>query len=161
MTRGGVTANSSATVYENALKSAENISSSALRNLENDNISSHIPQWILQKNGVEVRGHTYSVERETDKAILVNNNAGMYGGRDKKFWVPKSQLQPVEKTRKEILEKTANQIISQKYTSYLKQLASTNNVKLGNVSSWDKITAKLKKMGVTVMSRDEYKLSKD
>lgn len=155
------TKNHRVTVYENALKSAESVSALELKSLETGNIAANIPGWILERNGIYGHAHSFAVERETDKAILVNDNKSRYGGQDTKFWVPKSQLQSVEKTRQEILEKTANQIVSQKYTNYLKHLASANNVKLGNISSWDKITARLKKKGVAVMSRDGFKFSKD
>lgn len=148
------------TVYENALKAAENVYSVELSNVGGGNISDQIPQWILDKNGIAVRSGFFKIKHETEKAILVSTNSSFFGGVDETFWVPKSQLQSAEKTRQDILTNGANKIVSQQYTNYLKQLASSNGVKLGNTSSWEKITAKLQKSGVAVKSRDEFKKSK-
>lgn len=148
------------TVYENALKSAESVFSVHLSNVDGEGISGQIPQWILDKNGITVRSRAFAVVHETEKAVLVSTRGSWFGGVDEEFWVPKSQLQSAEKTRQEILVSGANKIVSQQYTNYLNQLASSNGVKIGNISSWEKITAKLQKSGVAVKSRDEFKNSK-
>ncbi len=161
--RGGSSASAKAqaggTVYESALRSARSVAAAEINNLHGG-ISDQIPQWILDRESRGIR-RDFVVKRETEKAILVSSAGDMAKGiRDTSFWVPKSQLQSVEKTKQEILERAANKIVSMKYSNYLKDTAAGAGVKVGNLGSWEKITAKLRSNGVAVMSRDEFKDSK-
>lgn len=128
--------------------------------LNPNGIGAQIPQWIINRESDGLRKN-FQVKRETEKAILVSSSGDASKGiRNTEFWVPKSQLQSVEKTKQEIWEKHANRAVSEKYTAYLNTTAESAGVKVGNLSSWDKITAKLQKSGVAVMTRDEFKNSK-
>lgn len=128
--------------------------------LDPKGIGAQIPQWIINRESDGLRKN-FQVKRETEKAILVSSSGDVYKGiRNTEFWVPKSQLQSVEKTKQEIWEKHANRAVSEKYSTYLNSTAASAGVKVGNLSSWEKITAKLQKSGVAVMTRDEFKNSK-
>lgn len=163
--RGSSSASSggSTTVIDNARKSA--LSSAKVKSLDKlaDNaVAARIPQWILDRETDGIRGSRLSIIRETEKAVLVTNHGKDYGAsRDKEFWVPKSQLKSKAEIKKETIESEAKRIVSQKYGNYLKSLASSSGVKVGSLGSWDKITEKLKKSGVSVMTRDEYQKSKE
>lgn len=164
--RGASSASSgggSATVIDNARKSALNSAKvKSLDKLADNSVAARIPQWILDRETDGIRGSRLSIIKETEKAVLVTNHGKDYGApRDKQFWVPKSQLKSKAEIKKEAIEGEAKRIVSQKYGNYLKSLASSSGVKVGNLSSWDKITEKLKKSGVSVMTRDEYQKSKE
>lgn len=161
--RGASSASSGGTVYDKALKASKGDAEMMIERMGSGGIAEQIPQWIIDKDTrSRIRTSEMSVIRETEKALLVSDHAQMFGfSRADEFWVPKSQLQSAAKTKQEIYDKAANRVVSQMYTSYLEKTAAENNVKIGNLgSSWDKITAKLQKKGLTVMSREEYKNSK-
>ena len=153
----------SATVIDNARKAA--LSSVKVKNIDklaDSAVAARIPQWILDRETDGIRGSRLSIIRETEKAVLVTNHGKDFGAsRNKEFWVPKSQLKSKAEIRKEAIDGEARRIVSQKYSNYLKSLASSSGVKVGNLSSWGKITEKLKKSGVSVLSRDEYQKSRE
>ena len=155
--------NKSLTIYEQALKSTKAEADAIMERagIGKGGISENIPQWILDRENNGTRSREMSIERETEKAVLVNTNNSLYGNpQDTKFWVPKSQLQSVEKTKQEIKDKAANSLVSQKYSNYLKKLAQSNGIKIGNTSSWSKITDKLRKSKIDVLTREQFQNSK-
>lgn len=119
-----------------------------------------VPAWIISKNLSNAEAMAWnstwgvdSIERETEKAILVGRNTD-YGKVT--VWCPKSALQD----REEMLaqEEASNERWknNQRYTNYLKETAKENGVKIGNMSSWEKIIAKLQSKGVEVKTREEF-----
>ena len=161
--RGASSASRAVTVYDKALKESRGYAEMLIERMGSGGIAEQIPQWIIDKDTrLGIRTSEMYVVRETERALLVSDEARMFGAsQDGEFWVPKSQLQSAAKTKQEIYDKAANSFVSDMYTSYLKKTAAENNVKIGNLgSSWGKITAKLQKKGLTVMSREEFKKSK-
>ena len=116
-------------------------------------LADQIPTWILDKNGIAVRGNGFEIERETEKAVLVNTHSSMFGGTDKTFWVPKSQLKDAEAVKAETIEYEARKQVSMRYTAYLAALATENNVEM---TGWERTAYALSKKGIEVMSRDAF-----
>ncbi len=144
-------------VMRRAMRQAENEFASLYADWDSsESIGKRIPGWVARQNNVRHGSTHMTIEHETAKAFLVNNNMSSFGGRDTKFWVAKSVLQSPSQTKQEIIEDRANRQVSMGYTSYLKNLASTNGVKVGNLGSWQKIIEKLRKNGVPVMNRKAY-----
>lgn len=117
------------------------------------------PDWWLDKKlswseraAVNTSGGA-SVKRETEKAVLFSYDTD-YG--EVTVWTPKSILNyTVEDAQKEAYRKSSMELGSY-YNAYLKNVASTNGVKLGNSKRTDAITSKLSKSGVSYMSKDEF-----
>lgn len=117
-----------------------------------------VPSWIIRKNLSQPKASAWDrscerVVRETEKAVLVVSTTD-YGWID--LWVPKSVLVSHEELEKQEAAEVAHRQNNWKYTNYLKQLAADNNVKIGNMSSWEKIIAKLQSKGVEVKTREEF-----
>lgn len=113
----------------------------------------HVPQWIQEREGLY---GGLRVTRETEKAVLVEASDIAQTGRRTSAWVPKSTLLTTKEYAQKGVAKNSRAAQNQRYTKYLKDTAAANGVKIGNTSSWDKISAKLKAKGVKVKSRDQF-----
>ena len=114
-----------------------------------------IPDWFADRNRVGGEQiYMGSIARETEKAVLISGST--VNGRKIELWVPKSILQTPEQQRESRINEAVNKNLNSLYTSYLKRTASDNGVKVGNLSSWDKIKAKLSKNGVSFMQKEEF-----
>lgn len=118
-----------------------------------DGKESYVPEWIQKRESL---GNSLYVVRQTDKAVLVKEFDVAQTGRRNQAWVPKRVLQTKKEYAAAGVASQKRFISNAKYTKYLKDLAKSSGVKIGNTSSWEKITDKLKKNGVRVKSRNEF-----
>jgi hypothetical protein len=117
----------------------------------------YVPEWFMDRNNLTAV-HS-ATGKETEKAVQVRatfTNVAYGSDPEGKAWVPKSILQTRKEYAAEGAAKTARWQGNQSYTKYLKDTAKAAGVKIGNMSSWDKIQAKLKKAGVKYKTRDAY-----
>ncbi len=122
-----------------------------------------IPEWVLDKKLGQGERYAWSVgdgariKRETDKAVLVENNTD-YGRVS--FWMPKSWMSSPEKVRSDAIRNAANLKVGTNYNAYLKGEAASAGVKLGNARSTDSIVKKLNAKGIKHLTKDEYRNAK-
>lgn len=115
----------------------------------------HVPEWFSDKENTARNG--LSVKRETDKAVLLEGIDIADSGTIKtEFWVPKSILQTTKEYAAGLVSSQKRYRTNAKYTNYLKGLAQSNGVKIGNAKSWESIQKKLAKNGVDFVDRDKY-----
>ena len=114
-----------------------------------------IPDWFADRNRVGGEQiYTGTIARETEKAVLISGNT--ISGRPIEMWVPKSVLQTPGQQSNDRLNKQVNRELNMRYSSYLKQTAQQAGVKVGNLSSWDKIKAKLDKNGISYLDKEQF-----
>lgn len=127
------------------------------RKVEIDGTVKFVPQWFMSKNNIAAVN--YFAGKQTEKAILVNvsfERVAAGSDVDGTAWVPKSILQTADEYVAERKAKDNRYANNCRYSNYLKELAAANGVKIGNLSSWEKIQAKLTKNGVAFKTRDEF-----
>jgi heme oxygenase len=74
--------------------------------------------------------------------------------------MPKSWMSSPEKVRSDRIQSEARYLVGQNYNRYLKQVASDNGVKLGNVKRTAGIQEKLTKKGVQFFDKATFGGSK-
>lgn len=113
----------------------------------------YVPQWIQEREGLY--GGLHAV-RETERAVLVSTSDIAQTGTTRKAWVPKSTLLTKKEYASKGVENDRRALANASYTTYLRNTAAENGVKLGNASSWDKIISKLASKGIKVKKREEF-----
>jgi hypothetical protein len=126
-------------------------------------VEDSIPDWVLEKKLSQEESYAFStgdgafIKRETEKAYLIAANSD-YG--QVSFWMPKSWMSSPEKVRSDSIQSEARYLVGQNYNRYLKQVASDNGVKLGNVRRTAGIQDKLTKKGVQFFDKATFSGSK-
>lgn len=120
-----------------------------------ENIGYQFPLWLTRDKTGSNAFYDARIERETEKAYLLRHYSSIED-RMVTNWVPKSQRLTPEAAREDRVKDMARVYENQYYGNYLQATAKDSGVKLGNMSSWDKIKDKLKKNGVSVMERSEF-----
>lgn len=122
-----------------------------------------IPDWVYEKKLSQSELYAFRnadlhyVKRETEKAYLI---AGDTDWGEVSFWMPKSWASSPEKVRSDSIQSEARFLVGQNYNRYLKQVASDNGVKLGNVKRTAGIQDKLAKKGVQFFDKATFSGSK-
>lgn len=141
----------------------ENYAKHAIKNFKNFNplSISNLPTFVTDKLNSQQRlaakSSPASIVKETDKAVQIQYKTS-YGNVN--LWAPKSVVKTKSELKKQKQKQLKNTYINSRYSSYLKDLAEKNNVKIGNLSSWEKITKKLKSKGVKVLNKDSFSETK-
>ena len=118
-----------------------------------------IPDWVYEKKLPQSEFYAFRnadlhyVKRETEKAYLI---AGSTDFGEVSFWMPKSWALSPEKVRSDSIQSEARYLVGQNYNRYLKQVASDNGVKLGNVRRTAGIQEKLTKKGVQFFDKATF-----
>ena len=126
-------------------------------------VEDSIPDWVLEKKLSQGESYAFRtgdgafIKRETEKAYLIAANSD-YG--QVSFWMPKSWMSSPEKVRSDTIQSEARYFVGQNYNRYLKQVASDNGVKLGNVRRTAGIQEKLTKKGVQFFDKATFSGSK-
>jgi hypothetical protein len=126
-------------------------------------VEDSIPDWVLEKKLSQGESYAFRtgdgafIKRETEKAYLIASNSD-YG--QVSFWMPKSWMSSPEKVRSDSIQSEARYLVGQNYNHYLKQVASDNGVKLGNVRRTAGIQDKLTKKGVQFFDKATFSGSK-
>lgn len=120
---------------------------------------SNLPAFIQDKMSSEVLDINAggSVVRETEKAVLVSYSTS-YGSSE--VWVPKSVIKSSDEVGEHARRRQVNAFINNRYSVYLRETAEANGVKVGNMSGWDKMKAKMDQAGVKYMDKETFSNSK-
>lgn len=122
-----------------------------------------IPDWVYEKKLPQSEFYAFRnadlhyVKRETEKAYLIASDTD-WG--EVSFWMPKSWANSPEKVRSDRIQSEARYLVGQNYNRYLKQVASDNGVKLGNIRRTAGIQGKLTKKGVQFFDKATFSGSK-
>ena len=126
-------------------------------------VAESIPDWVLRKKLGAQESYAFRtgdgafIKRETEKAYLIANNSD-FG--QVSFWMPKSWMSSPEKVRSDHIQSEARFLVGHNYNHYLKQVASDNGVKVGNLRRTVSIQDKLTKKGVQFFDKATFSNSK-
>lgn len=154
--RGGSSASSRMTVQERA----EMFAAGQVSNVEDINPLEidYLPSFIQDKlSEAEYYAASTSsnatIERETERAVLIRYETD-YG--NVKVWSPRSVIRSPEEIADRQRRTIARQEVNSQYTQYLRNLARSSGLRIGNTRRWNRLQSMLEDAGVLYMNRDDY-----